>query len=30
MKPLTGFIDGVVFDPNDPEGSIKKYAIREV
>jgi len=30
MKPLTGFIDGVVFDHNDPEGSIKKYAVREV
>ncbi|ADC89952.1 nitrate transporter periplasmic component [Thermocrinis albus DSM 14484] len=30
MKPLKGFIDGVVFDPNDPEGSIKKYKVREV
>ncbi|GAA6749278.1 CmpA/NrtA family ABC transporter substrate-binding protein [Thermus tengchongensis] len=28
MRPLTGFIDGVTFDPKDPEGSIKKYKVR--
>jgi nitrate/nitrite transport system substrate-binding protein len=30
MKPLTGFIDGVIFDPKNPEGSISKYKIKEV
>lgn len=30
MKPLTGFIDGITFDPRKPEDSVKKYAIREV
>jgi nitrate/nitrite transport system substrate-binding protein len=30
MQPLTGFIDGVVFDPKNPEASIAKYKIKEV
>lgn len=30
MKPLSGFIDGVTFDPNNPEASIGKYKIKEV
>ncbi|MEN3027924.1 MAG: CmpA/NrtA family ABC transporter substrate-binding protein [Aquificaceae bacterium] len=30
MQPLKGFIDGVVFDPQKPEESIKKYAVKEV
>ncbi len=30
MKPLSGFIDGVIFDPKNPEGSIGKYKIKEV
>ncbi|RTG95311.1 nitrate ABC transporter [Thermus scotoductus] len=28
MRPLSGFIDGVTFDPKDPEGSIRKYKVR--
>lgn len=30
MQPLGGFIDGVTFDPKDPEGSIKKYKVRQL
>jgi len=30
MTPLRGFIDGVVFDPNKPEQSIKAYKVKEV
>lgn len=30
MKPLKGFIDGVVFDPNKPEESIKIYKVKGV
>ncbi|MBX0311641.1 MAG: ABC transporter substrate-binding protein [Sulfurihydrogenibium sp.] len=30
MKPISGFIDNVIFNPNDPEGSIKKYSIKEI
>ncbi|MEJ5339436.1 MAG: CmpA/NrtA family ABC transporter substrate-binding protein [Aquificaceae bacterium] len=30
MKPLSGFIDGVVFDPNKPEESIRAYKVKEV
>jgi len=29
MRPLSGFIDGVIFNPKDPEGSISKYKIKE-
>lgn len=30
MQPLTGFIDGLTFDPKNPEASIAKYKIREI
>jgi ferredoxin-nitrate reductase len=30
LVPLLGFIDGVPFDPRQPEASIRKYRIREV
>lgn len=30
MQPLTGFIDGVVFDPKNPEASLARYRVREL
>ncbi|RDI94620.1 nitrate ABC transporter substrate-binding protein [Meiothermus sp. QL-1] len=30
MQPLTGFIDGVVFDPKNPEASLARYKVREL
>lgn len=30
MTPLTGFIDGVTFDPKNPEASLARYRMREL